>query len=68
LRNHSAENREQVRERAQDKIVEIDRRIDDLTRMRGALADLADACAQGADSEPCPILAAMDRSLPEEVS
>lgn len=68
LRSHSSENRAQVRAKARAKIEEIDRRIDDLKRMRGALADLADDCKHGADSDPCPILSALDRDQAEEAS
>lgn len=65
LRSHSAENREQVRAKARAKVRDIDQRIADLTRMRRALAQLAEACAQGHDSEDCPILEALEGGAEE---
>ena len=60
LRSHPAENREEVRARAQAKIDDIDRRLADLSRMRDTLSELADACARGDETEDCPILVALD--------
>lgn len=60
LRSHPAENREQARAKAQAKIDDIDRRMADLSRMKQVLSGLADACAHGTDTEPCPILMALE--------
>jgi len=47
---------ERVRERAMNKLADIDRRIVELQEMRGALARLADACANDAAARSCPFL------------
>lgn len=60
LRSNPAENREQVRAKAQAKIDDIDRRLEDLSRMRAALSELAGACERGDQTEDCPILVALD--------
>ncbi len=60
LRSHPAENREQTRTKARAKIDDIDRRLADLSRMRNVLSELAEACSRGTDTEPCPILMALD--------
>ncbi len=60
LRSHPTESREQARAKAQAKIADIDRRLADLSRMRSVLSYLAEACAHGTDTEPCPILMALD--------
>ncbi len=67
LRSHPAQNRESVRAKVRDKIEDIDRRIDDLARMRRALSSLADVCEHGEETEPCPILVAMSRGFDEDV-
>ena len=66
LRSHPAENREEVRAKAQAKIDDIDRRLADLSRMRDTLSGLADACARGDETEDCPILVALDGRVQEK--
>lgn len=68
LRSHPAENREQVRAKARAKIDDIERRIADLTRMRHALSTLVEACEHGHQTEPCPILNALDGSIVKQRS
>ena len=53
--------RAQVRERAVDKIADIDRRIADLRRMKKAIAPLIEACNGKGKLEGCPILAAIEK-------
>ncbi|MCG8458030.1 MAG: MerR family DNA-binding protein [Holophagales bacterium] len=60
LRSRPNGNRPQVHAKARAKIAEIDRRIADLRRMRDVLADLAESCERQVDSDPCPILAALE--------
>ncbi|WP_425617710.1 heavy metal-responsive transcriptional regulator [Anatilimnocola sp. NA78] len=52
--------RQQVRERAEAKIADIDARISELKRMRKALSPLIAACDGKGKLEGCPILAAID--------
>lgn len=68
LRSRPTENREQVRARARAKIADIERRIADLSRMKRALTELADACEKRVDSDGCPILAALEDERGEEES
>lgn len=49
-----------VRDRAQGKITDIDRRIAALTAMRATLAAIASACPGQGPTTDCPILAALD--------
>lgn len=49
-----------VRGRAERKIVELDERIAALNRMRAALAELAETCADEPNDARCPILHALD--------
>lgn len=65
LRSHPAENREEVRAKAQAKIDDIDRRLADLTRIRETLSDLAEACDRGDETEDCPILIALEGGASE---
>lgn len=60
LRSHPAENRDRARAQARAKIADIERRIEDLTRMKQALSSLAEACQRGDDTEDCPILVALE--------
>jgi MerR family mercuric resistance operon transcriptional regulator len=46
---------------ARAKIADIERRIDELKRMKKALASLASACTGDGPSGDCPILEALDR-------
>lgn len=49
-----------VRERANGKIADIDRKIAALTTMRGTLAAISSACPGDGPTTECPILAALD--------
>jgi Cu(I)-responsive transcriptional regulator len=49
-----------VRVRARAKIGDIEARIDDLARMKAALARLASACAGSGPTSECPILDALE--------
>jgi MerR family copper efflux transcriptional regulator len=57
---------ERVRERALTKLADIDRRIAELQKMRGALARLANGCEQGAALGTCPFLDELGRPLGAE--
>jgi MerR family copper efflux transcriptional regulator len=61
LRLEPGATRAQVRQRAVDKIADIDRRIADLRRMKKALAPLIEACDGKGQLDGCPILAAIDK-------
>lgn len=50
---------EGVRQRAHERIGDLDRRIEEMTRMRDALKRLADACPGSGEPECCPILSAL---------
>jgi DNA-binding transcriptional MerR regulator len=60
LRVSSRTSCESVRDRALAKITDVDARISELTRMRDALAQVADTCG-GESQGPCPFLDALDR-------
>ncbi|MFQ5550507.1 MAG: MerR family transcriptional regulator [Gemmatimonadales bacterium] len=49
-----------VREKALHKIQAIRRRIDDLEKVRGALANLVEACDMNETTSDCPILDSLD--------
>ena len=51
-----------VRQRAEDKLTDIDQKISDLRRMKQSLARLADACPGRGDTSACPILESLDSS------
>jgi MerR family mercuric resistance operon transcriptional regulator len=51
-----------VRRRTAHKIAEVDERIIELRRMRGALAALASECSGRGPLAECPILDALDRA------
>ena len=51
----------QVKRRAQEKLADIERRIEELERIRGGLRTLIDACPGHGRAEACPILAALGR-------
>lgn len=55
---------EDVRQRAEAKIVDIEARIRDLEGMRRALSELTRACASGRHTEECPILECLSRREP----
>jgi MerR family mercuric resistance operon transcriptional regulator len=50
---------DQVREQAEAKLAEIDARIADMQQIRGALATLSAACADGGPAGECPLLDAL---------
>ncbi len=51
-----------VRALAESKVAVIDRRIAELSRMRGVLQDLVEECKRKAGASCCPILEALDGS------
>lgn len=53
--------RAEVRQRAIDKVADIDARIADLKRMKKALVPLIEACDGKGKLDGCPILAAIDK-------
>lgn len=55
---------EDVRHRAEAKIVDIEAKIRDLDGMRRALAELTRACATGRHTDECPILECLSRGEP----
>ncbi len=59
---------ERVRERALDKLADIDRRIAELQAMRGALARLAQNCGEEHATGTCPFLDELARPLGEKTS
>ena len=56
-----------VRERAENKLSDIDQKISDLKRMRKALARLAAACPGRGNTSNCPILESLDMGEPRTV-
>ena len=56
LSSSSAENRQDVRAKARDKITDIELRIADLSRMKTTLLNLVETCELGAKTDACPIL------------
>jgi len=61
----------EVKTRALAKVADVERKIADLRRIRGALLDLADACPGGDASNDCPILERLEgtqemETAPEE--
>ena len=59
--------RAQVRACAEAKLADIDARINELQRMKRALAPLVDACDGHGELEGCPILNAIDHSCEHSV-
>jgi len=51
----------QVKRSAQDKLADIDRRINQLQRIRAGLAELISECSGHGRAEDCPILRALGR-------
>ncbi len=49
-----------IRQRARQKITAVDRKIEDLQRIKSALTKLAAACRGAAPTSACPILEALD--------
>ncbi|MEM1095902.1 MAG: heavy metal-responsive transcriptional regulator [Bacteroidota bacterium] len=60
LRATSDADRQQVRERAQQKLDEVDAKLQRLTQMRDTLADLVNACDGHGALDGCPIIEAME--------
>lgn len=60
LRNEPGTTCAAIKARTVNKIAEVDEKIRDLTRIRGALSDLADQCVSEANLSECPILDALD--------
>lgn len=50
----------EVREHAQTKLHEVDRKIADLRRIRDSLARLVDACNGGGSENVCPVVEALN--------
>jgi MerR family transcriptional regulator, copper efflux regulator len=61
LRLNPSSTRNQIRERAQAKVADIELRIAELQRMKSALLPLIEACDGQGDISGCPILEAMDQ-------
>jgi Hg(II)-responsive transcriptional regulator len=59
LRFDATATRYDVRKQARAKIEDIERRIADLTRMKGALADLVASCHGDGPAAGCPIITAL---------
>lgn len=59
LRRTPVARRQSVRKVAESRLADLDRRIQDLTRMREALSHLVNACHAGSDPH-CPILEALE--------
>jgi len=51
---------DQVRERAEAKLAEIEQKITELKKMKGALQKLAASCHSGGPAGECPILEALE--------
>ncbi len=60
LRMQSGTTCADVRQRANEKISAVDRKIADLKRIRNALTDLASACRGKGPTSECPILEALE--------
>jgi Hg(II)-responsive transcriptional regulator len=60
LRRHSGRNRTRIRSLAERRIADIQKKIAELTRMRGALQTLVHTCHAGTTLE-CPIIEALSQ-------
>ncbi len=60
LRVDPETNCEEVRQQAETKITDIERKIADLKRIRTALMNLATACKERKQTDECPILEALE--------
>ena len=58
----------EVRQRADAKIADIERKIDDLRNMRQALATLAETCSGDGPISECPFLDALDEQAHDGVA
>src|SRR5204863_339853 len=59
LRRNSGRNRARIRSVAEQRIVQIEQKIAELDRMKGALKALVHSCHEGTTLE-CPIIEALD--------
>jgi MerR family mercuric resistance operon transcriptional regulator len=57
-----------IRQRAWQKIVDVDKKIEDLQRIKGALANLAGACPGNAPTRECPIIEALESERNEQLT
>ncbi len=62
LRRQSGRNRARIGAIAEEKIRQIERKIDELERIKGALTTLVHACHEGTTLE-CPIIEALDTKV-----
>ncbi|GAB5518409.1 MAG: Zn(2+)-responsive transcriptional regulator [Rhodothermales bacterium] len=60
LRATTDADRQQVRARAQQKLNEVNAKLNRLTKMRDTLADLVEACDGQGTLDGCPIIGAME--------
>jgi DNA-binding transcriptional MerR regulator len=60
LRVHSVGTCDRVRDRAQIKITEIERKIDSLEEMKRVLSELVSACIRRRRTNECPILDSLE--------
>lgn len=65
LRMESGTTCADIRQRAQHKIVAVDRKIEDLRRIKSALTKLAAACRGNGPTSDCPILEALESGKPQ---
>ena len=54
-----------IRKRAKEKIVAVENKIEDLVRIKNALAGLASACRGKGPTSECPILEALETGHPQ---
>lgn len=54
-----------IRHRAEVKIADISRRVDDLVKIRSALEEIASTCASAEPSGPCPLLEHLSNEDPD---
>ena len=54
-----------IRKRAKEKIVAVENKIEDLVRIKNALAGLASACRGKGPTSECPILEALETGYPQ---
>ncbi len=59
----ASDSREEVREKTEAKIAEIDEKIRDLTRIREKLSELAHACSTHGSDDSCLVLHALESQM-----
>lgn len=59
---------DEVREQAESKLTEIDRKLSDLRRVRKTLVRLIKSCQTGDPTGPCPILSSLKEDEPERIA